>query len=379
MSLSLVGLTIVWVFILLSVLVVIHEFGHFIAAKLMGIHVLEFGLGYPPRVKKLFRWWQTDFTFNTLPFGGFVRLYGDDGETVEQGSEADSEVTKNVGDQQKFNRQAKWKRLIVISAGVIFNFIFGAAIFAFIYSVKGIPAPAGEVSVSQVNDGSPAMEAGLKEGDVLLKLENQTSIEPQTAQAVIDFVVEHRGDNINITWEHEGETQNSEVYLRTTEETPENNGSLGVVLSDTTIKFYPWYEMPWRGVVVGVKDAMWVSQMIVEALSKMVVELFSKGQVPQEVSGIVGIVDQAVEVEAVKQGWAGTLHTTAVLSINLAIMNILPIPMLDGGRAVFIVLESFIGPKKRQRWEQKANTLGFIFLISLIVLITIKDVIGLFV
>lgn len=387
MSFSLVSLTIVWVFVILSLLVIVHEFGHFIAAKLLGVHVHEFGLGYPPRVKKLFRWWQTDFTFNALPFGGFVRLYGDDAESIEQGSKAakkdDQQPSQDIKEQaipdsKKFNNQPQWSRLLILVAGVVFNFIFGTLVFAIIYSVKGIPEPQF-VEVADVTVDSPAQQAGLQSGDVIVELSNDSSIRPVEAQQVIDFVTAHQGETIHLKWRRNDQHLQTEVAVRSLDQVAEGDGALGVLLNQVyENRFYPWYEMPWRGVLVGLEDAIWVSQMVVSALADMFYQLTSQGEVPQDVAGIVGITQQAVQVEAIKQGWTGTFHTVAVLSINLAIMNILPIPMLDGGRMIFVVAETFLGSKRRRRWEQKANTAGFIFLLSLIVLITAKDIIGLF-
>lgn len=373
MSMGLVLLTVVWFLIILSFLVLIHELGHFLAAKLVGVRVEEFGLGYPPRLKELFHWRGTIFSLNALPFGGFVRLYGDEGETLEK----TSPTAPSADTAHQFSEQTIWKRLIIILAGVTVNFVFGTLAFAYIYSRIGIPAPSGEVLITTVIPDSPAATAGIQEGDVIVAAQDDhQEIRPTTANEFIYFVGENQGESITLTLDRDGQTQTSSVYVRTAEEIPAGEGAIGLGLNDSEMRFYPWWQMPLRGMWVGLQEAVAMGGLILQTLRQIVVDLFAHGTVPQEVAGPVGIVDQAVKVEVIKQGLLGNLKTAALLSINLAIMNLLPIPALDGGRAVFIVLEPLIGKNRRRRWEAKANTVGFVFLIGLIVLITVKDVVG---
>lgn len=406
MAYGLIALTIIWFLLILSFLVLIHELGHFFAAKLMGVLVEEFGLGYPPRLKKLWRWQGTIFSLNALPFGGFVRLFGDEGETLEGGMKDSESEVENVAkkspprsesqesqealespeppeprlESQKFTSKTELQRLFIILAGVVVNFVFGVLAFAYIYSRVGIPTPTGQVEIVEVLPDSPAAEAGLEVGDAIRVVEAPSeqapALAPTTTGEFITWVSQQSGQNINLTLERAGATQSALLYVRTQEEIPTGEGAIGIGLSDTDLKFFPWWQMPFRGMWVGVQDALAMGRLILDTLGMMLVNLITKGVVPTEVSGPIGIVSQAYEFEAVKQGFLGNLNTAALLSINLAIMNLLPIPALDGGRAIFIMMEPFIGRERRRRWEGKANAVGFMFLIVLIVLITVKDIVG---
>lgn len=385
-SLLLIAVTIVWFLLVLSFLVLIHELGHFLAAKWIGTHVEEFGLGYPPRVKKLFTKWHTVFTINALPFGGFVRIWGDDAEQLEDTEKNDdksgAEVVTSPAPKGSipFSSQPQWKRLVVILAGIAVNFVFGVLAFATIYSVTGIPERTGNVVISRVIENSPAQAIGLQAGDevVAVETDQQSRTEIHNTMEFIQRIELVRGQEVQMTIRRDGEEQILVVTPRTVEETPVGQGSLGVGL-DTNMeyRFYPWYEMPFRGMVVGVQDAFSLSGLILQTLGDMVGRIFLRGQVPSDISGPVGIVDQAVQMQAVRQGWMGTLNWAGLLSINLAVMNLLPIPALDGGRAVFIILETFIGKARRLRWERLVNGYSFFFLIGLILLITLKDVVAL--
>ena len=364
--------TILWFLLVLSFLVIIHELGHFFAAKWAKVHVEEFGLGYPPRVKKLFRWWNTWFSLNVLPFGGFVKLYGDDVEPMENEPSPDGER-----DGGKFADQPGWKRLIIILAGVTINFIFGVVAFAFIFSQTGIPQQRKYVLIDTIAESSPAQASGIQVGEEIRALVSgdQRVIVPNS-EYFIQQVSQHRGEDLTLVVAREGQEREVTLRARSVEETPEGQGALGVGLSDMEFVFYPWYEMPWRGMVAGLQDALALSGVILMALGDMVGQLVGHGVLPKDISGPVGIVDQASQLGLAKQGWLTTLNFAALLSVQLAIMNLLPIPALDGGRALFILLEPIVGRDRRRKWEQHANTYGFFFLVGLIVIVTIKDVIG---
>jgi len=378
MSFGLIILTIIWFLLILSFLVLIHEFGHFLAAKAVGVFVEEFGLGYPPRVKKLFRWRGTLFSLNALPFGGFVRLHGDEAETLEGKSGSTSQPS--VPEDTEFASKSIPKRLFIILAGVFVNFVFGSLAFALIYSRIGIPTPTGIIEIIEVQPDSPAATAGLQVYDTITGVQaGEASLQPTRSNDFISFVTQHKGEEVSVSIRR-NDTEGTPVeetlpvYVRTDEEKTEGDGSMGIGLSDTDLRFYPGWQMPFRGIWVGLQEAVSMGWLIVTTLRDMAVDLFTRGVVPKDVAGPVGIIDQAFEVQAVKQGFLANLNTAALLSINLAIMNLLPIPALDGGRALFIVVEPLIGKERRRRWEGKANAIGFTLLIGLIVLITLNDI-----
>lgn len=355
------------IFVILSVLVLIHEWGHYFVAKKMGITVEEFGFGYPPKFKTLFVRKGTAFTLNFLPFGGFVKLLGDDGETFEG---KPSDVKK---DGSSFSEKSAGARLLVIIAGATINILFGIFAFAIIYTKIGIPTNLAHPRIDVVMDNSPAKNAGLQTNDEVIKL-NDESIE--SSQELISLIGINRGKTVKLEVVRKDEVLSKNVYVRTIEETPNGEGSMGISLIDLILKQYPFWQMPFRGVVQGIKDSISFSVLILDSLKGMVVKLASSGQVPKEISGPIGIVASVHKEQTFKQGPLSILNVAAVISLNLGVVNLLPIPALDGGRAFFILIEKFIGKKRRAKAEGYANMVGMVFLLGLLVLISIKDVIG---
>lgn len=360
--------TIALLVMLLSFLVIIHEFGHFFSARWLGVKVDEFGLGYPPKIRTLFSWLGTPFSLNWLPFGGFVRLHGDDGEG------SDHEVV-SATDHERFADKPQWVRLIVILGGVAVNFLFGFLAFSLTYSTVGIPEKLAHVRVEYVEEASPAAQAGVVVGDELVALGTTGSEQPiMTADGFRQQVESFAGQTMTLSLIHEGQQVQRTIQVRTLEDArAQGKGLVGILPNDTAYVFYPAWQMPARGVVAGMREALGLGRDIVRGLGGILASLF-RGSVPGDVMGPVGIVNQAYEMGVVHTGFIGLLHFSGLLSVNLAIMNILPIPMLDGGRAIFVLLETVMGKARRQRWEQRANGAGFLLLLGLILLVTARDV-----
>lgn len=360
----------VLIFILiLSFLVIIHELGHFIAAKKAGMRVEEFGIGYPPQATQLFKWNETVFSLNWIPFGGFVRIEGED---------------KAGG---SFHRFAIRKRLAVILSGATVNFIFGVVAFSLIFSISGIPAPLSQPRIGQVVAESPAAAAHLPTDVNITGFKiNQELIETPSVDEVVAVVETHPGQTVTVITTAPCKqleclaelSQEYEVYLRQLAETPENQGSMGIVFQSVIYQHYPWYQMPFRGAWYGLMQAFWLGGVILAALRDVFANLITLGQIPQEIAGPVGIVHQASTQGLFSEGWLAVLSFTGMLSINLAVINLLPIPALDGGRAVFMVLEKAVGRQKVERVEHYANYAGYFLLLSLLILVTIRDVIRVF-
>jgi regulator of sigma E protease len=358
------------IFILaLSVLVIIHELGHFLAARRFGVKVEEFGVGYPPRAKVL----KTDkrgtiYSLNWLPIGGFVRLYG------EEGAEA-GETTLNP--KEAFYLKPVKQRLPIIAAGVIVNFVFGVLIFAGLYTYlgisQGLPQNLGYVKVSEVSPGSPAQTAGLVAGDQVVAVKTaKGTIAVTNSNQFISVVNQNAGGQIILVLKDPD--RELPVYVRTKAEIPAGQGSIGVVITDYTMVHYPLWQMPFRGMVVGVQSALDLGWLILTSLGSMVNKLFTQGQVPTDVAGPVGIAYIATKERLFSQGFVTLLNFTAMLSINLAIINILPIPPLDGGRAVMLLYEGVTRRRVDAALERRVLAAGMIFFLTLIVLISIKDI-----
>lgn len=361
------------VFILiLSFLVLIHELGHYLAARWKKIRVEEFGLGYPPRAKALFAKWGTIFSLNWIPFGGFVRMEGED-ELV-----APTSSKKAKTDQDgPFYEKSEIARLIVILAGAAVNVAFGVLAFAIVFSFWGIP---GGVQITGIVPELPAAEAGIEPGMVVTGIE----VADQTYQVsgsndLVPVVLAHYGQPAQLLVQAEcGRQLCSEVtayplQIRTQAEAEDNQGGLGITFQEYS-QFYPWYEMPFRGMWFGLVQAIMLGVLILQTLGTMLVDLVTRAVVPQEVMGPVGIVHETARQDLISQGPLHVLLFAGLISINLGVMNVLPIPALDGGRACFIMLEKIVGKKRIQKVEGYANYGGFAFLLMLIFLITARDI-----
>jgi len=359
--------------LVLSFLVLIHELGHFLAAKFINSKVEEFGLGYPPRVKKLFKKWNTDFTLNWIPFGGFVKIYGE--ELVK---------AENKSESRPFYEKPALQRLMVILAGPVINLIFGVLAFSIIYAFVGIPSPLqNQARIAYITPGSPAEKSGLQVNTNLISLKDaKETIFINSIEGAILAIGNHKGQTVTLTSSGlcyqescQENLQEYEVYLRRDDEIEDLNleGSLGVAFQAYYLKFYPWYEMPLRGIITGFKESVDLVILTVQELAKMTLNIFNKGKIPGDVMGPLGIGHAVVKNQIFSEGFLSVLHFSGLLSLGLAVMNLLPIPALDGGRALFIILEKIIGKKRVDKFETKVNYGGFIILLSLIILITAKD------
>lgn len=368
------------VLLVLSFLVVIHELGHYLAARKAKITVEEFGVGYPPQavtisriLKKFGKKWksQTELSLNWIPFGGFVRMAG---ETPDP----KSKVQPKPGD---FGAATIPQRLMVIFAGVVVNFLFGILAFTIVFGQTGIPVDVSGARIGYVEPESPAAIAGVPtQVKILAFRDGEQLTEATEIDSVKEYVTENQGKTVTLitTQECTAEdicqgTQEFEVYLRTTEEIPDGQGALGVSFDTVLLQQYPWYEMPFRSAWQGTKIALTLSSLIIEALGGVGRDLFN-GTVSSDVAGPVGIVYQAQKGTFFELNFLSILSFAGVLSINLAIMNVLPIPPLDGGRAVLIFLELIIGKSKSRFLEYYSSYGGYVMLLLLILVITFSDI-----
>jgi regulator of sigma E protease len=351
--------------IVLSILVLLHEFGHFLVAKLFGIHVEEFGIGLPPKAHKLFKHRETEYTLNWLPIGGFVRLAGE---------EHDLSLWEKINPLTKkymFFAKPAWQRALVIIAGVTMNFLIGILAFAVIYSVIGVPHWSGEqVIVASVSKGSPANIAGITEGEVVVRV-GDTEI--KTSDQFVSLVKDKKGQAINLylaKTDSNGLTSDTSqvVTVIPRENPPEGQGALGVSVSTVPIVNYekkPWYSAPYYGAVEGTKEAWGWTMAFINVFAH-------PKELLQNLSGPVKVIE--VGQKAAKEGWTTLLRFAGIISLNLAIFNLLPIPALDGGRLVMVALEKIVGRKRVAKYEKYVNAVGMGLLILLLVGVTVKDI-----
>ena len=342
--------------VVLSVLVVIHEFGHFMVAKKSGVLVEEFGIGLPPRLwsKKI---GETLYSINAIPLGGFVRLHG------ETGSDTIFDPNRAF-----INKNPILKSLIII-AGIVMNFVFGILCFSIVYSVTGIPEikPLDHVEIVEVTAGSPAQTAGLLSGDVLKTLNDKSIV---TDEEFIKTIGENRGKKINLVLLR----NDQEVKITTTlKDVPPQEGSLGVVIRDSveTTYFAPLWKRPIVGAYYGVKQSIDLSKAIFFGLGNVAQEA-GQGKIPQGVAGPIKLF--AIIAYFIQSGLLMTISLMGIISINLAIFNVLPIPPLDGSRLLVIILESIFGKKMHPKIENFVNTFGMVMLLALVVLVSTREI-----
>jgi len=352
-------LTVVAFLLVLSVLVLIHELGHYLTAKKLGIKVEEFGIGFPPRVygKKI---GETLYSINLLPIGGFVKLYGEDeagGGKIGKGGAVKGDV------KRAFYARPLWQRMAVVVAGVVMNFILAVVIISSLFATQGVALPTENVTISAVAENSPAQSAGIREDD---KVTHIDGIAVESPEGFIEETRERTGEEVEITLLRDGETITTTLIPR--ENPPEGEGAMGVAITNVEIKKYSWLEAPWYGTI----EAGKFSLLIVQGLGSMVWDFVTTGAKPEGVAGPVGVAQltgQAVEV-----GPAAVLWFTALLSLNLAVLNILPIPALDGGRFFFMIVELVTRRKVSPRYEAIAHGIGLLVLLGLMAVITALDV-----
>lgn len=372
-------LTIITFFIVLSILVLVHETGHFLLAKKAGIKVEEFGFGYPPRIvaKKI---GETIYSLNLLPFGGFVRLFGEELGESERAGEREN--------KRAFWAKSKKARTSVIVAGVLANFLLAIVVFSLVYSFSGIPTKTDKVIIIGIAPGSPAEKAGLKAEDVVLFVSGEKI---QNTSSFVELTKKYTGKEMALEIAREKDNPCKEKVLGAwpgleischgenivlsvipRENPPEGEGPLGVAVSNMEMKRYPFWQMPFRGMIEGFKEAFGWIILIFGALGKMLVDLISRGTIPKDIAGPVGILQ--ITGVVVGGGVLNVLQFIGILSVNLAVINILPFPALDGGKFIFVAYEAITRRRPRPTFERWFNTAGMAFLLFLIILVTINDV-----
>lgn len=355
-------LTVIAFVLILSVLVIIHELGHFLVAKKLGIKVEEFGIGFPPRAygKKI---GETVYSVNWLPVGGFVKLYGEDDAGGGSIKRKKDEVGVSGDIKRAYYARPLWQRMAVVLAGVIMNFLLAIVLISFLFTSQGVPLPSDKVIISEVVPNSPAAVGGLIAEDRIVSINGQKI---SKTDEFITTTKANRGKEVSLVVLRNGKEFTVNVTPRLN--APKNEGAMGVAITTIEVKKYTWYEAP----IYGTIEAAKFSWMILAGLGTMVSDLVTSGAKPEGVAGPIGVAQ--LTGEAVRAGWFAVLWFTALLSLNLAVLNILPIPALDGGRFFFMVIEMITRKKVSPKYEAYAHGVGLVLLLSLMALITILDV-----
>jgi regulator of sigma E protease len=358
----------------LIILIILHELGHFIVAKKFGVKVEEFGIGYPPRLfgKKF---GQTLYSLNLLPFGAFVKIYGEEGAPSPHSDE-------KAKDPRTFWGKPAWQRALIILGGVITFWLVSAILLSIVFGIGTSQVISDEenhnlinpkVQIVAVAPGSPAEGAGIKVGDTIKELTiADYELAINKVREVQEFTEANKGKEVILTIERGKETFETSLVPRVSP--PEGEGSMGVALVRTSEKSYPWWQCP----IKGIEATLNVTSAIIVGWGQVLGSLIQGKGLPAGVQligpvGIVSLISQAAKV-----GLAYYLQFIAIISIYLAILNILPIPALDGGKLLFLGIEKIKGSAVNQKIEQNITAVFFALLIALLIFVTIKDIARLF-
>ena len=373
-------LTIIIFILVLGLLVLVHEAGHFFASRRFGVKAEEFGFGFPPRMfglyKKVNGKWKfvwgdktvnpsdvpgTIYSLNWIPLGGFVKIKGENGE---------------IKDQDSFATKPAWQRAIMLSAGVIMNVILAWLIIT-IGLMLGLPQvldnlpkdakiTGHQIQIVNVIAESPASKADFKIGDFIEDINDQKF---SAYTEVQDFVDKNNGQVLTYTIKRGQTIIDKQVTPITMKET--NRGGIGIGIAEIGLVRYPFF----TAIAKGFTTTFGLLWMIVVGFFSLLARMFTGHNVSAEVSGPVGIA--TLTGQMVDMGWVYLMQFVALLSLNLAVINILPIPALDGGRLVFLLIEKVRGKPVKQTTEAMIHNIFFILLLALIIFVTYKDVLKL--
>ncbi len=336
--------------LVLGVLIFVHELGHFVAAKLWRIRVEEFGIGYPPRLIRLAKIGDTEYTINLLPLGGFVRMTGEDDP-----SRPDS-----------FASKGKLARATTLLAGPLMNAALAAGLYAATYML-GVPMPVDGpgAGIYAVESGSPAEMAGLRPGDTVLQIDDHIITGPEDLR---EYVQAHKGAEISLIVRRDGQVLSEPIRVIPRVNPPEGQGAMGVVIGEALNKVsYPW----WQAIPMGVGELVQFTLLIFDRIGAML-----QGLIRPEVAGPLGIAQLTAEVS--RFGLVHSLRWTALLSTQLFLLNLVPFPALDGGRLLFVLVEAARrGRRLDPRKEGVVHFVGMMVLIGLMLLISYFDLLRL--
>lgn len=333
-------------FVIIVGLVVAHEFAHFMTAKLFGVYVIEFGVGFPPKVWGK-RFGETEYTINWLPIGGFVRLLGEEDPT----------------DPRSLASRPKWQRFIVLASGSVINLLLPILLFAIAFTIPHQES-IGRAIISEVAAGSPAAESGLKQNDIIYEIGGRNAKNAVEAGRLIRI---NMGRETDIQVKRGNEFVTVEVTPRWTP--PEGQGPTGIRIAPQYGFTETVAQPPWESIPNGLRTTF---DTMILARNEFI-SWFRGGSSP-EVAGPVAIAQTTGEV-AREGGVSPVLELAALLSINLGILNLLPLPMLDGGRVFFLLIEVVRGGRRiAPEKEAMVHLVGFVVFMALAIVVTFADV-----
>lgn len=346
--------TAIYAIIIFSLLIFIHEFGHFFVAKLVGVRVEEFSIGMGPKALA-FKKGDTQYSLRILPIGGYVKMTGMSDESLE-----DEESDLSADDPRRFNNKTVLQRAAVIVAGPLMNLLLAILIFTFMFSSIGLPFYSSQVG--EVVENSPAAAAGLQKDDKIVAVDGK---EVGELNEVIQIIRGRSGEDINFTIDRDGKMQNVVIAPEFDEE--QKADLIGIMATEPQWQKFSLSE----SFIKSHKQTYEVITLTLTEITKMIT-----GKVGTEgLAGPVGIVK--IIDDSAKVGIIPILNLTALISISLGLMNLLPIPALDGSRLIFLLIEGIRGKPIDAQKENLVHFVGLALLMVLMIVITYKDIMGL--
>lgn len=362
-------MTVLIFLVVLFVLILVHEWGHFIVAKKTGMRVDEFGIGFPPKLYGIKKG-GTEYTINALPIGGFVRIFGEDAADAERDAEEGRDVSG------AFSSKSKWAQVAVLLAGVSMNVLFAWALIAFVYLI-GVPSaidekdvsPHSSLIVTEVVSGSPAAAAHIPVGAKILRYGTKDAYTDLTPTAFREYTLAEGTSPLSITYEVGKQETTVAVTPKIGLISDEpSQPAIGVALAVVATVHKPFFEAVTDASITTYQTLIGIAVGLGTLLIAIAHLHADLSQVAGPV-GIVGMVGQAAEF-----GFASLLMFTAVISLNLAVINLLPFPALDGGRLLFVIIEAVTQKRMNPTWVARINTAGFALLIALMIAVTYSDI-----
>jgi len=341
----------------LGILIFVHEFGHFLFAKLFGVRVLTFSLGFGKKIIGK-QWGETHYQLSAFPLGGYVKMYG------EQAGEEVAEVDKAVS----FSHKKVWQRFGIVFAGPLFNLLFAVSIFLFMFAFAGLPRPVDSTLISKVSPGSVADQVGLLAGDVIVSIDSQ---ETTSWMDVSDLIKDSEGRQLILGIDRNGKiltvkaTPAMETVKNLFGEDVGERYMLGITRSDEVV-----YEKV--SFIEAVKASFIQTWNLIYLTIMGIVKIFQQVVPASELGGPIRIAE--IAGQQMKAGWMNFLYFMGLLSVNLGILNLLPIPVLDGGHLVFLTIESI---RRKPLSEQSmiwAQKVGIALLGSLMIFVFYNDI-----
>lgn len=360
--------------IILAILVFVHELGHFLVAKRAGIRVDEFGLGFPPRLYGR-KYGETLYSINWVPFGGFVKIFGEDhGDVGEKSANA-----MLADDLRGFSKKSKWTQASVLVAGVTMNILFAWILISSgfaagmptpVDAIKGAPVADAKLTVTGVLPGSPASKAGLKSGDQIVSLtsSHKELLSPERIVAQ-DFIAESDGPVEIYVKRGEADVK---ISVTPTTGIVENRQAIGIAMDMVGTLKLPIHKAFWYGA----QTTYHLTLAVVGGLWDFIYEAFAGRASLSQVTGPIGIIGLVGDTSAL--GLVYLVSFTAFISINLAVINLIPFPALDGGRLLFVLIEAIKGSPIRPKILKNINAVGFALLLLLMAVVTYQDVVRMF-